>query len=44
MSSTRRNEIVAGVLFIAATPASLAAAALMPDLTRTGYLSEVADH
>ena len=44
MGSTRRNEIAAGVLFVIATPASLVGAALMPDLTRSGFLGEVADH
>ncbi|MCB0956836.1 MAG: DUF4386 family protein, partial [Ilumatobacter sp.] len=44
MGSTRKNEVAAGVLFVIATPASLVGAGLMPDLTGSGFLSEVADH
>jgi Domain of unknown function (DUF4386) len=44
LGSTRSNEITAGVLFIVATAASLTSAALMPDLTRAGYLNGVLDH
>lgn len=44
MGSTRRNEIAAGLLFVVATPASLAGAALTPGLTQSGYLGGVAGH
>ncbi len=44
MGSARRNEVAAGLLFVVATPASLAGAALMPGLAGSGYLSAVADH
>ncbi len=44
MNSARRISITTGTLFIVATAASLAAAALLPALTGTGYLTGVADH
>lgn len=43
MDSTRKASIAAGVLFIVATPASLAAAALSPALTGSNYLAGAAD-
>jgi Domain of unknown function (DUF4386) len=44
VSSTRRTSIATGALFILATIAVLAAAALQPALTGTDYLSGVANH
>jgi len=44
MDSARRTSIVTGALFILATIAALAAAALQPALTGTGYLTGVANH
>ena len=48
MNSTRRTSIATGTLFIlataTATATALAAAALEPALTRTDYLTGVADH
>ena len=41
---TRRTAVVAGVLFIIATVASLVAAALKPALTGTDYLTRVSGH
>jgi Domain of unknown function (DUF4386) len=43
MTSTRRNAIAAGVLFVVATSASLTATAVLPALTGTDYLAGVAD-
>lgn len=42
MDPVRRIGITAGLLFLLATPASLAAAALVPPRTGTDYLSDVA--
>ncbi len=44
MNSTRRTAIATGALFIVATIAALAAAALEPALTGTDYLTGVANH
>jgi hypothetical protein len=44
VSSTRRVSIATGALLIVATVAVLAASALDPTLTGTGYLTEVANH
>src|SRR4051812_41124998 len=44
MNSTRRISITTGVLFVIATVAAVAAAALLPALTGPGYLTGVADH
>lgn len=44
MNSTRRTAITAGTLFLVATLAVLAAAALLPALTGTDYLAGVAAH
>ena len=44
MNSTRRTSIATGALFILATIAALAAAALQPSLTGTDYLTGVANH
>jgi hypothetical protein len=44
MSADRRTARIAGVLFVVATLAALAAAALLPALSGTGYLTRVADH
>lgn len=44
MNSTRRTSIATGALFILATIAALAAAALQPALTGTDYLTGVANH
>jgi hypothetical protein len=43
-NSTRRTAVVTGVVFIIATVAALAAAALAPVLTGADYLTEVAAH
>ncbi len=43
MISTRRTSITTGGLFIVATVAALAAAAVVPSLTGTDYLTAVAD-
>jgi Domain of unknown function (DUF4386) len=44
VNSTRRISITAGALFIVATIAAVAAAALLPALTGTDYLTGVANH
>ncbi|HEY5248184.1 MAG TPA: DUF4386 domain-containing protein [Dermatophilaceae bacterium] len=44
MSSTRRISIATGTLFIIATVAAVAAAALLPALTGPGYLAGVSSH
>ena len=44
MNPTRKTAVVTGVVFIVATVAALAAAALAPDLTGPGYLAQVAAH
>jgi hypothetical protein len=44
VNSTRRTSIATGALFILATIAALAAAALQPALTGTDYLTGVANH
>jgi hypothetical protein len=44
VNSTRRTSMATGTLFILATAAALAAAALEPALTGTDYLTGVADH
>jgi hypothetical protein len=44
LNSTRRVSIATGTLFIIATVAAVAAAALLPDLTGLDYLSGVANH
>jgi len=44
VNSTRRTAIATGALFIVATIAALAAAALEPALTGTDYLTGVANH
>jgi len=44
VDSTRRTAIATGVLLIVATVAALAAAAVEPVLTRTDYLTGVADN
>ncbi|MEO7397580.1 MAG: DUF4386 domain-containing protein [Ilumatobacteraceae bacterium] len=44
MNSTRRTSIATGALLIVATFAAVAASALQPALTGTGYLEGVADH
>jgi Domain of unknown function (DUF4386) len=44
VNSTRRTAIAAGALFIVATIAALAAAAVEPALTGTDYLTGVANH
>ena len=44
MNSTRRISIATGSLFIVATVAAVAAAALLPSLTGPDYLTGVADH
>jgi hypothetical protein len=44
VNSTRRTSIATGALFILATSAALAAAALKPALAGTAYLTGVADH
>ena len=44
MNPTRRISITAGALFILATIAVLAAAALLPALTGADYLTRVANH
>jgi len=44
VNSTRRTSIATGALFILATVAALAAAALQPALTGTDYLTGVANH
>lgn len=44
MNSTRRAAIATGALFIVATIAALAAAAVEPALTGTDYLTGVANH
>ncbi len=43
MNSARRTSIATGGLFIVATIAALAAAAVVPSLTGTDYLTTVAD-
>jgi hypothetical protein len=44
MSSTRKIAVVTGVIFIIATVAALLAAALVPVLTSTDYLTQVPAH
>jgi Domain of unknown function (DUF4386) len=44
VNSNRRISIATGVLFIVATVAAVAAAALLPTLTGPGYLTGVVDH
>ena len=44
VSSTRRISIATGTLFIIATVAAVAAAALLPALTGPGYLAGVSSH
>ena len=44
VAPTRRTAIVTGVLFIIATLAAILAAALVPDLTETDYLTRISAH
>ncbi len=44
MNASRRSAIAAGTLFLLASVAALAAAALLPALTGTDYLTGVAQH
>jgi hypothetical protein len=44
MNSTRKTAVITGVIFIIATVAALVAAALLPDMAGTNYLSLVSEH
>jgi hypothetical protein len=44
MNSTRKIAVITGVIFIIATVAALVAAALLPDMSGTNYLTLVSEH